>query len=359
MQHCRKMLVFRRNIHARNTVRRMSLPASRKRICSGRFRPPPTVSSMLPRCPRDGISGHSGRRGVTMWKTCGGVVIFLPSFAQNSAAAGRLPIAASGASSEHARALIGVPADSRQVRPVALRRVRTRLASGHEGSREPMIVEFRVRDDAARRSAVRMTAGEWTWPFGVDRLGECPLQCLGRAAGNRRRVAGTTEGFANTRFSGRQRSRGAREEGSVVSAGGLSMRVEPSGDARHPRSAPAGRGSGEDAAFRKSRLSPARNSKRGPDENRCPSGWRGPNGRASERDMASGFGSPSGAVSNASQRTALGMRGAVDDVSARGASHARSGSKPVPVRAWIGQAGAIRASPDPKDRKFGRQLRNL
>jgi hypothetical protein len=105
-----------------------------------RFRPPPPVSSMTVPRPTAWITGHSVRMGISVWKTCGGVVVYRASFAQETGYGHRLDIAAPGVAVEHVRARIGVSTGFRRVRFSALRLARAgpgRSPGGKPDRRKP------------------------------------------------------------------------------------------------------------------------------------------------------------------------------------------------------------------------------
>jgi len=90
----------------------------------GRFRPQPPVSSMTLPHATAWMTGHSVRIGGGVWKTCGGVVIYRASFAQETGCPRRLDVVALVMAVEHVRARIGVSTGFCRVRSSVLRLAR-------------------------------------------------------------------------------------------------------------------------------------------------------------------------------------------------------------------------------------------
>lgn len=153
------------------------------------------------------ITGHSVRIVDGVWKTCGGVVIYWVSFAQESGCRYRLDIAALWVAVEHVRARIGVSTGFCCVRSTALRLMRAgseRPPRGRAGSAE---TERRANGVAARRCRVRGKVGGWTGSFGIDRLGRCSFMCTVRNVGNHAPGSrARPDGQTDVGFLGRARS---------------------------------------------------------------------------------------------------------------------------------------------------------
>jgi len=246
---------------------------------SSRFRPQPPVSSMtLPRASA-GISGHSVPIGDRVWKTCGGVVTYRASFAQETGCEQRLDVAAMWVggrtcSCTHWRV------DGFLSRPIKRSAVGSgRFGTVARGRTGPAETERRTNGVAARRRQVGGKVGGWTDPSGS--IASVDVHSCARSGtwATTRRVPGTAgqpDGCELPRkcMIGGHPVGKAPLHGPAVFPAARTLRGARSAQ----MSASAGSGRRKDGGVSLSRLSPARNSERRPGGNRGSSESRGPNG---------------------------------------------------------------------------------
>ena len=205
------------------------------------------------------------------------------------------------------------------------------VRKGHEGPVEPAAIEGQV-GAAARQARSDGKPADGQGPSGPitsdDVRSRVPVRPRATADG---RAHGRTVRW--TRASSEVPGRGSiGKEGSVMLTEGLSSSAYPSGERSARRPASAGRRAKGRTGVSESRLSPARNSGRHPGGTQSFSERRGLIGWVAGLGQLQASVPLRGPRLAASQRTVAEMRSAMDDVSARGASHARSGAKPLPVR---------------------------